>query len=72
MEPLPRCPFADAKRAVELQTATCPFHAHKVPAAGAQKIQSDVPVNIVGRVFTGTKDSAALLKDIGGGDRIRE
>ena len=43
---------------------TCPFQASMVPAG-------DIMQNIVGRVFKDNENSAALLKEIGGGDRVR-
>jgi len=65
------CPFASLN--YEIDTATpskCPFHAHTVPEAF--HISQDVPVIIRNGAHQVSEGTAQLLKDIGGGDRIRE
>jgi len=66
------CPFADAAVAVDIQIASCPHHAHYVPSS--YHIPGDATIDIVvrDREHQATSQAAALLSDIGGGDRIRE
>ena len=55
-------PAGDIKR--------CPFHAHHIP--NEYKVQDHVPLSIKGGSHSTSIGQAALLADIGGGDRIRE
>eukprot|EP00511_Aplanochytrium_stocchinoi_P002944 CAMPEP_0204824406 /NCGR_PEP_ID=MMETSP1346-20131115/2436_1 /ASSEMBLY_ACC=CAM_ASM_000771 /TAXON_ID=215587 /ORGANISM="Aplanochytrium stocchinoi, Strain GSBS06" /LENGTH=255 /DNA_ID=CAMNT_0051951549 /DNA_START=457 /DNA_END=1225 /DNA_ORIENTATION=- len=68
------CPFADTSRNVDIVSASdsgCPFHSHT--------ITNDPPLTEVpdlvlrnGFSFEGNEESADLIRNIGGGDRIRE
>ncbi|KAF0711683.1 hypothetical protein As57867_005128, partial [Aphanomyces stellatus] len=65
------CPFANlAQPMVETSPSQCPFHAHNAVAPAS----ITHPVDLVVRhsTFITTDKSATLLRDIGGGDRIRE
>ena len=69
------CPFADL--ALDLTQTTpeqaaqqCPFHSHHVPERFY--VNHDVPIVVKGGTHQVSQGTAKLLKDIGGGDRIRE
>ncbi|EQC37276.1 hypothetical protein SDRG_05500 [Saprolegnia diclina VS20] len=66
------CPFANVDVALPMHVASdsCPFHAHAVRQSPA--LWSDVPVVIRSLTFQTTPASAQLLRDVGGGDTIRE
>lgn len=63
------CPLANIQvPAADIQK--CPFHKHFVPTEYA--VQDPVPLSVKGGTHTTSASQAALLADIGGGDRIRE
>ncbi|OQR94778.1 hypothetical protein ACHHYP_00921 [Achlya hypogyna] len=66
------CPFAAVSLEMtnDMSRIECPFHAHTVRQMPT--ITGDVPLVIRGLTFQTTNESAALLKDVGGGDKIRE
>merc|ERR1719244_1312764 len=69
------CPFAIPslpRETVYLEENICPFHQvhHSPPEKGS--IVTPVKVNIVAGTHTRNRDTARLLLDIGGGDKIRE
>lgn len=68
----PECPFANLATAPKPTEAakTCPFHAHTVP--NEFNIHNSVPLSVRGGTHQVSAATAALLADIGGGDRIRE
>ncbi len=73
-----RCPFVDlSKKPTEIASETaskCPFHEHKQMHASDFHMPADIEINIVirGGSHQSTPQAAALLRDIGGPDRIRE
>jgi hypothetical protein len=69
------CPFADpalGRQEILAATGPCPFHGARHTEAAPALVTRPVRVNIVRGTHVGDTDSAALLRDIGGGDRIRE
>mmetsp|Transcript_12900 Transcript_12900/g.17639 ORF Transcript_12900/g.17639 Transcript_12900/m.17639 type:complete len:271 (+) Transcript_12900:147-959(+) len=71
--PPPQCPFADMmKNPRDHPVGTrCPFHTHL--AVGPSKLADSVtPLVVVRSTHQPSDGTGALLKDIGGGDRIRE
>ncbi|KAJ1444041.1 hypothetical protein B484DRAFT_389117 [Ochromonadaceae sp. CCMP2298] len=67
------CPFADISRLPQrVEASGCPFHAHVVPAE--MKVVDAVHLNVTGwhGEHKTSEQQAAVLADIGGGDRIRE
>jgi hypothetical protein len=69
--PPQECPFANLKRSTaEAPVSECPFHKHKIPPRFY--ISNDVPLAISDGAHQVSDGTARLLKDIGGGDRIRE
>mmetsp|Transcript_2611 Transcript_2611/g.3559 ORF Transcript_2611/g.3559 Transcript_2611/m.3559 type:complete len:256 (+) Transcript_2611:262-1029(+) len=72
-EALVICPFADTKLPVDNRSAAeagCPFHSHS--QGSDAPITNSVPLSYDGFSFTGSPESADLVLNIGGGDRIRE
>ncbi len=66
-----RCPFSNLdKPIVAGAPVRCPFHAHQVPESF--HVTSPVPLNVHGATHYRSDATADLLRDIGGGDRIRE
>lgn len=68
----PTCPFENVKEeAPQAPMPVCPFHKTKhLQPEGT--IKKDVSVNVIGGTFTKSGQSAQLLKDIGGSDRIMQ
>ena len=66
------CPYASIDTATLESEAIkkCPFHAHSVPEK--YHIEYSIPLNVRGGTHYTSAATAALLADIGGGDRIRE
>ncbi len=64
------CPFTNLARAVKSEKGVCPFHSHTIP--DSFHITKDVPLHVTNGTHQVSEKSAALLRDIGGGDRIRE
>jgi len=74
---LPVCPFAMKemkKEDIYEIHGRCPFHRkiHDAPPGPSMSMNEDVPIALVGRTHQTSEKAAKLLKDIGGGDRIRE
>jgi hypothetical protein len=63
------CPLANLNSAADTASG-CPFHAHRMPHRS--QMESPVHLNVVGGTHHTSAGQAALLADIGGGDRIRE
>ncbi|OQS03267.1 hypothetical protein THRCLA_21198 [Thraustotheca clavata] len=72
MQQSKQCPFEDANLDITnlSQPIQCPFHAHA--SALSPSITTRVELSVQALTFQATSSSAALLKDIGGGDKIRE
>lgn len=68
---IPKCPFENVKDDAPRGTARCPLHdaKHKQPEGSIRK---EISVNIIGGTFTKSRQSAQLLRDIGGSDRIMQ
>ena len=69
------CPFASTSQSREAAYSSeviCPFHQIQHSPPSTATIVTPVKVNIVAGTHTKNKDSARLLTDIGGGDKIRE
>jgi truncated hemoglobin YjbI len=70
---IPRCPFEDVSQAAPSTPLSdgCPFHKtkHVHPPV---TVRQDVPINLEANTFTANEDSIALLRDIGGSDRIMQ
>ena len=69
------CPFADLSISVNPESPAptgCPFHAHKASSAIQSTITKPVPLAVHFGTHTISQGSIDLLRDIGGGDRIRE
>jgi truncated hemoglobin YjbI len=66
------CPFTDLEKALNASVIEnqCPFHKHVVP--DSYHILTDVPLRVKNGSHQVSDGTARLLKDIGGGDRIRE
>ncbi|ETW02434.1 hypothetical protein H310_05947 [Aphanomyces invadans] len=69
------CPFANVDLALGIDDPTdyvvaCPFHSHA--AAPIASITTPVDLVVRNSTFITTDTSASLLRDIGGGDKIRE
>mmetsp|Transcript_17427 Transcript_17427/g.29416 ORF Transcript_17427/g.29416 Transcript_17427/m.29416 type:complete len:263 (-) Transcript_17427:210-998(-) len=67
------CPFANLEFAVHYEGKSrqkCPFHAHKLPQSN--NISGTVLLNVQNGKVQVSRAQSALLRDIGGGDRIRE
>lgn len=65
----PQCPLANLLIPAE-KVSKCPFHAHHVPAE--YSVAQPVRLNVKDGTHYTSAGQAALLADIGGGDRIRE
>ena len=80
-ESYPQCPFADTENSkpydnnpsITGRQSVCPFHKlkHRLPAEPPQ-ISKAVQVKVSHGTFMKGGQSAQLLRDIGGGARIRE
>lgn len=69
-QPILQCPFASLTGQVSYP-ASCPHHnIHPTPPPSS--IVGGVPPSKVGGKYTSSVDTARLLEDIGGGDRIRD
>ena len=72
---VPQCPFADPENPSPYESSVirCPFHKIKhILPEDPSRISQAVPVRISNGTFTKSGSSAQLLRDIGGGKRIRE
>lgn len=71
---VPECPYADLQYNVQAQQTDvaqrCPYHAHVVPRE--YNVHNPVRLHVKGGTHYTSEKTAALLRDIGGGDRIRE
>jgi hypothetical protein len=70
------CPFADLNLSISssetnVTAKSCPYHRHAVPSTFHHE-NEEVPLRVINGTHHGSEGSALLLKDIGGGDRIRE
>ncbi len=81
--PFPKCPFEDVAYKLEASLAAdtdnekepqCPFHQlkHRQDGPAKPKDQRPVSLKVVEGAFRGNKDTWKLLKEVGGGDRIRQ
>jgi hypothetical protein len=70
------CPFANPDAPIEdaVNTSGCPFHAHTARGPGDFEVDQGTELDILVRGGTHhpSPESALLLKDIGGPDKIRE
>ncbi|KAH9070448.1 hypothetical protein Ae201684P_002806 [Aphanomyces euteiches] len=67
----PECPFANVGASIrDLDGSKCPFHAHT--PSPPPKVTSSIDLIVQRTTFLGSTDTAALLRAIGGGDKIRE
>jgi hypothetical protein len=75
MTDLRECPLANLSYAPEKEPERlkkCPFHVHHNPAPDNYTVTNEVPLNVRGGTHHPSANTAQLLADIGGGDRIRE
>ena len=69
------CPFEStsvSREAAFSSDSICPFHRIQHSPPDIATVLTPVKVNIVAGTHTKSRDSARLLADIGGGDKIRE
>lgn len=62
------CPLANLSE--DSAQSKCPFHRHKIPSSF--QLQDSIPLVVKNGSHQISDGTEALLKDIGGGDRIRE
>jgi len=65
------CPLANLDIApTSITPGQCPFHAHQTPSQ--YEMKQPVPLAKRGNTHKPSQGQSSLLKDIGGGDRVRE